>query len=310
VFPVIYGLSDHDAQYLITNNVGNCRKNKSALINGRIISESSILTFKEMLSNESWDRVFSNVDVNKFFNVFLNIFLRIFETCFPLKKVKKNMYSNQWITKGIKISCKWKKHLYLMMRATNYPDLKEYYTRYCRLLRKLIRRAKAIYYNGMIINSSNKSKEVREIIKRESGGELKNNPSYSDLREGKVKVGNENVATAFNTYFLSSVNKLVGQSFSNACFLPLASELLTDGKSEIVNIPITEAEVINTINTLRNKTSCGYDGVSNKINKLCGDQIVKPLIYTGCPRRNVPYFGRVFLMLKYADITQNTYVQS
>jgi len=28
-----------------------------------------------------------------------------------------------------------------------------------------------------------------------------------------------------------------------------------------------------------------------------------------CPRRNVPDFGRVFLMLKYNDITQNTYVQ-
>jgi len=26
-------------------------------------------------------------------------------------------------------------------------------------------------------------------------------------------------------------------------------------------------------------------------------------IYTGCPRRNVPDFGRVFLMLKYTDIT-------
>jgi len=33
-------------------------------------------------------------------------------------------------------------------------------------------------------------------------------------------------------------------------------------------------------------------------------------LYTGCPRRNVPDFGRVFLMLKYNDITQNTYIQS
>ena len=33
-------------------------------------------------------------------------------------------------------------------------------------------------------------------------------------------------------------------------------------------------------------------------------------VYTGCPRRNVPEFGRVFLMLKYTDITQNTYIQS
>jgi len=32
--------------------------------------------------------------------------------------------------------------------------------------------------------------------------------------------------------------------------------------------------------------------------------------HTWCPRRNVPDFGRVFLMLKYTDITQNTYVQS
>ena len=32
--------------------------------------------------------------------------------------------------------------------------------------------------------------------------------------------------------------------------------------------------------------------------------------YTGCPRRNVQYFGRVFRMLNYTDITQNTYSQS
>jgi hypothetical protein len=34
------------------------------------------------------------------------------------------------------------------------------------------------------------------------------------------------------------------------------------------------------------------------------------IIIYRCPRRNVPYFGRVFLMLKYTNITQNTYVQS
>ena len=32
--------------------------------------------------------------------------------------------------------------------------------------------------------------------------------------------------------------------------------------------------------------------------------------HTECPRRNVPDFGRVFHMLKYTDITQNTYIQS
>ena len=44
-------------------------------------------------------------------------------------------------------------------------------------------------------------------------------------------------------------------------------------------------------------------------NRCCHRKAIS-IIYTGCPRRNVPDFGRVFLMLKYTDITQNTYVQS
>ena len=32
--------------------------------------------------------------------------------------------------------------------------------------------------------------------------------------------------------------------------------------------------------------------------------------HTGCPGRNVPDFGRMFLKLKYTDITQNTYIPS
>ena len=39
---------------------------------------------------------------------------------------------------------------------------------------------------------------------------------------------------------------------------------------------------------------------------LCGTSCV----YTGCPGRNGQNFGRVFLMLKYTDLTQNTYIQS
>ena len=38
--------------------------------------------------------------------------------------------------------------------------------------------------------------------------------------------------------------------------------------------------------------------------------VLQLALYPGCPRRNVRDFGRVFLMLKYTDITQNTYVQS
>ena len=41
-----------------------------------------------------------------------------------------------------------------------------------------------------------------------------------------------------------------------------------------------------------------------------GKKCIYVRTYTGCPRRNVPDFGRMFLMIKYTDITQNTYIQS
>jgi len=44
-----------------------------------------------------------------------------------------------------------------------------------------------------------------------------------------------------------------------------------------------------------------------KMFKLCDST---GYIYTGCNRRNVRDIGRVFLMLNYTDITQNTYIQS
>jgi len=57
---------------------------------------------------------------------------------------------------------------------------------------------------------------------------------------------------------------------------------------------------------------CTSDGPSVTINQYSTfvHSFIHHSRYTGCPRRNVPDFGRVFFMLKYTHITQNTYVQS
>ena len=33
-------------------------------------------------------------------------------------------------------------------------------------------------------------------------------------------------------------------------------------------------------------------------------------VYTGCPGGNVPDFGKMFLKIKYTDITKNTHIQN
>jgi hypothetical protein len=50
--------------------------------------------------------------------------------------------------------------------------------------------------------------------------------------------------------------------------------------------------------------------VTYRTSVLFSSMFIYIYIYIGCPRGNVPNFGRVFLMLNYTDITQNTYIQS
>jgi len=52
--------------------------------------------------------------------------------------------------------------------------------------------------------------------------------------------------------------------------------------------------------------------VSGNVTRLwpCEGKLQGDDWYTGCHRRNGPNFGRMFLMLNYTDITQNTYNQS
>jgi len=55
---------------------------------------------------------------------------------------------------------------------------------------------------------------------------------------------------------------------------------------------------------------CSLEGVYFDVNVKYENKQTNTQTYTGCPRRNVKYFGRVFLMLNSTDITQNTYIQS
>jgi hypothetical protein len=45
------------------------------------------------------------------------------------------------------------------------------------------------------------------------------------------------------------------------------------------NVPVTEAELIGIIGSLNNKSSSGYDGIYNKLLKLHGPFISRPLCY-------------------------------
>jgi hypothetical protein len=140
------GLSDHDAQMLeIYINKLNCKKSNHEIKFIRNIDEYSIMELKSKLSEELWQDIFDNTnkDVNNIFNYFLNIYeyLQNFYSCFPKIKVFERQSTNQWITKGIIHSCKRKKDLCLLVRSNNDEKLRNYYSKYSKILRKIMKTA-------------------------------------------------------------------------------------------------------------------------------------------------------------------------
>jgi hypothetical protein len=118
------GLSDHDAQLIVINDVKPVVSNYSCRKQTRLINDLIIKEFTTHLRNENWKLVYNNShDVDLKFNTFQSI-LRIFEASFPTNTQKKVFKSNEWITKGIKISCKHKRDLYLNSRTSNNQAVK------------------------------------------------------------------------------------------------------------------------------------------------------------------------------------------
>jgi hypothetical protein len=128
VYPLINGLSDHDAQVINLSNLLN--------INPKIH-----YTFKRRINSNS-TCIFLEDNVNTIFNNFLNIYIRIFNASFPVVKSKESTKSNRWLTTGIRISCTTKRNLYVSYRNSMDPNYKAYYKKYCKILSSVIRAAK------------------------------------------------------------------------------------------------------------------------------------------------------------------------
>jgi hypothetical protein len=272
-------LSDHDAQYLVLNDVFTKSRGDNSLLRRRFFTTDAIHNFLTDLSYETWDEIYLYDNINQIFNSFLNTFLRLFESSFPMQYVNRKLVYNSWMMNGIRISCKRKQCLYSLLKLSNCPATKEYYSRYCIILRKVIRKAKQMYYKSLIMSSENKSKTAWNIIKIESG---KSNttmhlPSFFKLDDSIIH--SDYVTEVFNGYFCNLVDKLNVNSPSMDSAMNLLRTSFPNGFSTLEVVPITVAEVLCTITSLKNKHSAGYNDISNRTPKLCGQYISKLLAY-------------------------------
>jgi hypothetical protein len=79
--PIINGLSDHDAQYLMINNIAAAANLIPLKQRTRKVDNETIMQLQLLLKSETWESVYEDNDTN---NSFLYTFLNIFEASFPI----------------------------------------------------------------------------------------------------------------------------------------------------------------------------------------------------------------------------------
>lgn len=273
--PVENGLSDHDAQLVTVFDIAPFSNSKLPSKVVRSINDSTIRNFRENLQQLDWDEVYKEPDANLKYNLFHDTLVREFENCFPKKVVKSNYKKpckKPWLTKGIKISCNHKRELYLTTRKSNDPETVNYYKNYCATLRKVIKKSKSMCIMSEINTSDNKIKTIWNIITRETGQPRVQEDGITIKANGNLTNNKPEVENILNNHFLNVVEK-IGSKCSSEEARRLMEEALPT-QFDTIEIPSTSpSEIRKIINSLKNKSSHGIDGISSRIIKACSQEI-------------------------------------
>jgi ribosomal protein L33 len=68
---------------------------------------------------------------------------------------KHEDHKPKWTTKDIQISCKNERNLYITHRNMNNPKDKNYYEKYCAVMKRVIKEAKRLHCNNLIKEYAN-----------------------------------------------------------------------------------------------------------------------------------------------------------
>ena len=115
-------------------------------------TEQNINCFKADLSEEEWQNVYIESDVNKAYEHFINKLLYYYNKNIPLNKIKLNKKSNRhpWITRGIMQSIHTRNYLYKLSLRNPSTENHEKYARYRNKLTSIIRLSRKLYYSHQL----------------------------------------------------------------------------------------------------------------------------------------------------------------
>jgi hypothetical protein len=149
----------------------------------------------------------------------------------------------------------------------------------------VIKKAKCMEYDKLILNSHNKIKTTWNIINKESGRKNNSNNIQALDVDGKKIIDHQSIVETFNEYFVTTaenISKQIRYSHRHVNnndadnHIQFINHAFDNPFPNMENKYSTIKEIEQIINSLNTKNSFGYHGISTKILKLSAPFISSP----------------------------------
>jgi len=276
-------LSDHisDHQPIIVLAPVNPHRKLTKYIQIRTSNEQAKLNFKNTFKDKNViDKLTKQetADPNKNYEILEATIKQTIDECMPEKTVKfnkKKHKKNPWMTNGILRSINHRSRLYKKLKQThvdniNYIHRKINFNKYRNTLRKVIDKAKKIYYTNLFDRFKNNIKKTWSLI-----SETLNKTKQSLIPEKMIidnhECGNrQTIVNQFNSYFSKITEQIEITNHEGSSHEDYLNENIESRFSfHAINNQITK----NIINSIKISHSRGHDGITSELLKLINDDI-------------------------------------
>ena len=274
-------ISDHFPLLLkTTNNLLHTRKPKE--VTTRNINQERCNEINQVIKNQDWNTLLIERDTNDAFNVFHDILQNTLDTICPIHTIKlskKNTIREPWLTKGLLKCSKKQKLLYqrqLHKGGTEVDRLK--YINYRNTLQQLLRRTKENYYRQKCIEFKHNTTKLWKMINRIISKENDKTNCIEYLKIENINhYDSKVIAEEFGKYF-SNVGKNLAKNIPKSqCSVENYLKKIPANTKSLFMTPTTPQEIQEIISGLANKSSSGYDNITNTLLKQLQFSLSEPL---------------------------------
>jgi exonuclease III len=272
------GLSDHDTAQTIEFSLESpFKENQFEFIYKRDFCDSNIHQFQQCIGSLSFNDVMTSKNTEESFRLLHDTISLYFNLCFPVVKIRISKHNKklQWITKGLRKSCKTKSKLRFLFyknrkRSVISEQYKLQFRKYSRHLRNCFNAAKQIHFTKVVNDADNKGKATWNIIKTNSGRSLNSTQITAIQHNDRLVIDPQEIANVFNNYFIDITQRNINQNYT----CPFDRVTRT-----IFIEPTDPHEIVKIIKSLRNTRSVGIDNINVRTLKAIANEIAVPLAH-------------------------------